>query len=355
MAFYKLQCVGILAVGIFSVNVRAAQTNSQEMPPEPPGFKYQEINSKLRLHQLSPVEYFRTLLGMTPLQRNRLLSSKSAEDRNAILTKVREYEAMPPDIREARLHQTELLWDIATLMKLPAEGRAARLKELSVEDRALVEDRLRSWDRLPAYMQKAFLEKQSFISFYLRWQGSSVQEQQRIIDRLPPGQRQDWSRDLALWQRLPESQRQELCGRFRQLFELDVQQRQQVINGFSKAEREQMETALRSFAQLSVEQRQLCVNSFQKFAVMTSRQRGEFLKNAERWQAMTGRERQLWRELVEKLPALPPMPPSGDDDTPPVPPGMILDKPPMPPGPNSAGISAPPAPGQLAETAKGSN
>src|SRR5271155_4320689 len=123
MMLSKLQWWGVLTLGLLANIGWAAQTNSVELPPAPPGFKYQEITPKLRLHQLSPVEYFRTLLGMTSAQREGLLANKSADDRNAILAKVREYEAMPPDIREARLRQTELLWDIATLMKLAPASR----------------------------------------------------------------------------------------------------------------------------------------------------------------------------------------------------------------------------------------
>jgi hypothetical protein len=352
MVFLKLQWCGVLTLGLLASIGRAAQTNSLELPPAPPGFKYQEITPTLRLHTLSPVEYFRTLLGMTSAQRERLLANKPANDRNAILTKVREYEAMPADIREARLHQTELLWDIATLMKLAPAGRASRLKEISPEDRALVEDHLRQWDRLPAYLQKAFLEKESFISFYLRVQGSSAEEQQRIMDRLPPARRDDWTRELQRWQGLSQDQRQELCDRFRQLFALDDQKQQQAINGFSEGERQQMEAALQVFARLSPDQRKLCIESFQKFAVMTPQQRNEFLKNAERWQAMTARERQLWRQLVQKLPPLPPAPPGFDGDMPPIPPGMNLAKPPNSPAWNHAGVASPAPPGPLAATAQ---
>ncbi len=330
---------------------RSAETNSLQLPPPPPGFNYQEINPKVRLHQLSPVEYFRAILGMTAPQRENLLANKSANERSAILAKVREYEAMPPDIREARLRQTELLWDISTLMRLAPAKRVNRLKELSPADRVVVEDHLRNWDRLPPYVQKAFLEKESFISFYLRVQDSSAREQQRILDRLPPALRKDWAGELQRWQGLPKSERQELSDRFRQLFELDDLKQRQAINEFSEAERRQMESALQVFARLSPDQRKVCIDSFRKFAVMTARQRNEFLQNAERWEAMTARERQLWRELVQKLPLFPPPPPGFNGDLPPLPPGMNLAKPPEPPGWSPA-AAAPPTPSPLAATAR---
>jgi hypothetical protein len=57
---------------------------------------------------------------------------------------------------------------------------------------------------------------------------------------------------------------------------------------------------------------------------MTPEQREQFLKNAERWKAMTPAERQRWRELVRQVPMWPPEPPALDE--PPLPP-----MPPLPP------------------------
>ncbi len=326
---------------MFGVVASAFGADEAQAPPAPPGYKYQQVTPKVRLHQISPVEYFRTLLGMTPAQRQSVLANKSAGEREAILAKVHEYETMSADIREARLRQTELLWDIATMMRLPTDARAPRLKDLSQEDRAVVEDHLRRWDRLPAHVQKAFLEKESFISYYLRLQGSSAEEQKNIIDRLPPANREAWARELQRWQALPESEREELCDRFRQLFEVNDLQKREVINGFTDDERRQMESALDTYSQLTPDQRRQCVDSFAKFAVMTPPQRNEFLKNAERWQAMTAHERQVWRELVQKLPLLPPAPPGLDGQAPPLPPGLNLASPSGPPGIGAATDAVP--------------
>src|SRR6202012_3139150 len=102
-------------------------------------------------------------------------------------------------------------------------------------------------DQLPPYVRKAFLEKESFISFYLHVQNQSPEERQLIIDRLSQPRRDQWVRDLDQWQQLPKAQREELCGQFRQFFELDVQRQQRVINRFSEGERQEMENALRTF------------------------------------------------------------------------------------------------------------
>jgi hypothetical protein len=66
---------------------------------------------------------------------------------------------------------------------------------------------------------------------------------------------------------------------------------------------------------LPPDQRAQCIRGFEKFAGLSLADRQQFLKSAERWQLMTPKERQAWRDLVNKLPPFPPMPP----DVPPLP------------------------------------
>jgi hypothetical protein len=39
---------------------------------------------------------------------------------------------------------------------------------------------------------------------------------------------------------------------------------------------------------------------------MSREERGSFLRNAARWQAMTPHERETWKQIVTKLPPMPP-------------------------------------------------
>jgi hypothetical protein len=59
---------------------------------------------------------------------------------------------------------------------------------------------------------------------------------------------------------------------------------------------------------------------------MTSDEQNEFLRNAAQWQEMTPQERRLWRDLVQRLPPMPPMPPgfrrASPGGLPPMPPGF---------------------------------
>jgi hypothetical protein len=242
----------------------AAETN---LPPVRPAPRYQNITAGVQLRHLSPVEYFRGLLGMSPDERERALAGKSPADREILLAKLREYEALPRGIREARLCQTELHWELSGLMKLAPRDRTNRLQEVSPLYRPMVEGLLRQWDKVPAGLQKALLEKQRFIGVCLRMQGAPAAARQEILDK-------------QAFDRLPPAQRAH------------------------------------------------CINSFRKFAALSPGERIQFLKNAARWDAMTSHERQLWRELVHTLPPLPPGFPS---DLPPLPPGFEQGMPPLPP------------------------
>lgn len=294
-----------------------AQTNTFGPPPSP--HWYQHVANGVTLNHLTPVAYFRGLLGMTPAERERVLADKSEEQRKQVLAKVREYEALPREVREERLLQTDLHWRLLVLLRLDAAERKARLQEVSPIYQPMILSQLALWDELPGDMRKALLEKESFLRTYLQWQGHSPAAQADILGKLPAGQRAHWTEELNRWQGLPESRRAELSRAFRQFFYLTEEQQQATIQALSETERRQMEQALQSFANLPPALQRQCVESFSKFAAMSTGERNQFLQNAAKWEAMSEYERQTWRTLVNRLP--------------PVPPGFYNSKlPPMPPG-----------------------
>ena len=65
----------------------------------------------------SPMDYFRSLLAMSPAQRESALAKKPARIRERILAKVNEYAALDPDERELRLRATELRWYLMPLLR----------------------------------------------------------------------------------------------------------------------------------------------------------------------------------------------------------------------------------------------
>ncbi len=325
--------VWLIVFASVAVQVVAQDANLAGPPSLPPMPRYQQVNGAVQLHNLSPVAYFRVLLGMTPAERAHALAEKPADQRDGILRKVTEYESLPSPVREARLHQTELHWMLTRLMRAPVAARTESLRGLSEADQQWLAERLQEWDRLPNEEQKAYLEKQSFLNLYLRWQTASLAGQADIVNKLPPASRTQWTNQLARWQALSESERQNISERLSRFFAMDVQQQQSTVNTLSESERQQMEVSLRAFAQLPLEKRRQCVLSFGKFATMSPDERGQFLRNAARWEEMTPEQRRLWRQLVVRLPVLPPMPPGFRTITPgglpPMPPGFV--PPPAPP------------------------
>jgi hypothetical protein len=300
----------LMVVAPIAVQAQPSATNLNPNlipPPLPPPLEYKSVAPGVTLHQTSPVLYFRGILGMTPPELERALANKPAEARKILLAKVAEYTNLPADIREARLRQTELRWELTTLLKLPASDRPAFIKEFALEDRLLLED-------------------------YARFQALSAPEQKAFLEKLPPDRHQALAQALAQWDSVPEPERQQRSAQFVQICEMDQPQQQKALTPFTDAERRTMETALKTFAGLPAVQRRICIQSFQKFATMDAAERDEFLKNAARWEALTPGERNLWRGLVQKFPT-PPMPPGyRTPPYPPMPPGAIL--PPSPPGLN---------------------
>jgi len=290
----------------------ATPTNSAPYPPLP-----ETVRARTPLRHRSPVQYFRALLSMTSAEREKELASRPPADRQIILAKVQEYEAMPRELREARLCQTELHWELSTLMRIPPVVRTNRLREVSPPYLPMVESLLQKWDQVPVNTQKELLEKQDFIGVYLRLQDSSPAAQKDILGKLSPERRAHWEEEMNRWQALPEEERSNLCAQFQRFCQMSGAEQMETVGPLSEGERKEMERTLQTFNRLPAAQRKQCINSFQKFATMTAGDRAQFLRNAARWQAMTAHERQLWRQLVR---ALPPMPPGFPGSAPPVPP-----------------------------------
>jgi hypothetical protein len=309
---------GIRAIAFAAIcawNVSAQQIDPAGSPRS--ARSYQSVTPSITLQHISPVEYFRGILGMTPSQREQALAGRSPDDKKAILEKVKEYTALPRGVREARLRQTEIHWHLITLIRLDPAEREQQLKKVSPLDMPMILNQLQQWDELPEATRKALLEKERFIGTYVAWQVSAPADQEEILKKLPVERRNYFAKELKRWQALPQDERNELCAQFQRFFVMTGQERTQTISTLSQIERQQMESALQAYADLAPPERQRCVDSFAKFVAMEPEERAQFLLNAEKWEAMTPHERELWRTLVGELPPMPPPPP----DMPPMPPG----------------------------------
>lgn len=230
----------------------------------------------------SPVNFFRQLLVMSPLERNAALTNRPPETRARIIAKVREYLALAPDERELRLRATELRWYLTPLLHVAPADRATRLALVPEDLQPLVKVRLQQWDILPPPLQKEFLDNDRTLHYFARLEPTN--------------------------QVAANPQQQKIAEVFDRFFELNRQEKQQTLNTLSAAERTAMEKTLRTFDQLPPPQRATCVHNYAKFAGMSAAERTEFLANAEHWSKLTPAERQSWRDLVAHVPILPPMP-----------------------------------------------
>ncbi|HLX95509.1 MAG TPA: DUF3106 domain-containing protein [Verrucomicrobiae bacterium] len=248
----------------------------------------------------SPVALFRQLLAMTPEERDAFLTNRPPQIREGILDKVDEYESLDPNERELRLRATELRWYLLPLMQEPPDQRAARLAQVPADMRDLVKARLDGWIILPPPLQQEFLENERALRYFANVDVSNNPALRQIA---PPGS------DLARWSTMTEDQREKVAANVNQFFELTPDEKQAALGTLSDAERQQMEQTLQAFDQLPSSQRDECIHAFAKFAGMSTTEKQEFLKNAERWSRMSPADRQAWRDLVVNVPEWPPLPP----------------------------------------------
>jgi hypothetical protein len=273
----------------------AASPPAVELPPRPV------------VH--SPVGFFRELLAMKPEARLQALTNRSDKSRQVILSKLSEYAALRPEDRELRLQAMHLRWLLLPMMQGSPAERSVQLANLSASDRALIEPRLQRWDQIPADLQKQFLEHETAIDYFMRVQHSPQPP-------LPPGlsvpmdhQRRRLDERLARWEGLAEEERHRMIGQFRGFFELEPRELAKTMTKLGDSERQLMEKTLERFSSLPPEQRRECVLAFERLAQMKPSDRTQFFRNVEKWEAMSPQERQAWRDLVRRVPQLPPFPP----------------------------------------------
>jgi hypothetical protein len=293
--FFSLSLCAQQPLGTSPVNP-SSQITERTTPPLPPVAK-------------PPVDYFRSLLAMTSIERREFLANRPAETQKLILAKVQEYEALKPEQCELRLRVTELRWYLLPLLHAPATNRTERLNAIPGDLRSLVQDRLEAWDKLSPDVQRQLLDNESTVRFYFELAGRTPEQQAATVTNFPAANREKIESDINRWQSLPDEQRRAIASHFYQFFELTPAEQAKTLRILSEPERLQIEKTLAAYGNLTPAQRVQCLRSFQKFASLSPEERLQFLKNAERWELMTPSERQSWRNLVSNLSNQPPLPP----------------------------------------------
>jgi len=253
----------------------------------------------------SPVALFRELLAMSPQERMDVIAIRPPDIQKRILEKLNEYEILPGELRELRLHETELRWFLRPLMDEPRTNRAPLLARVPQELRAQVEERLQMWDLLPPDLQEQFKDNDLIASYFAQIGTATPQQRNEMLQQISAEQRDGLEKGLASWKAMSDTERRKMLAGFNKFFELTPEQKEKTLDAVSDDERQQMEQTLASYKNLTAGQRALCISSFEKFAGMNVAERQQFLKNAERWSEMTPEDRQKWRQLVLVAPIMP--------------------------------------------------
>jgi hypothetical protein len=310
-------CLALLIAGVACGPPLRAQESTLNNPAT--GSTSVSNHHPVSANAKSPVDLFRQLLAMTSEERSDFLTNRPPELRDRILAKVGEYEALEPNEREIRLRATELRWYLMPLLRIAPTNRTARLALIPPDVREIVEARLEQWSILPPTLQREFLDNESLLHYFARLDTGS-----NPVDNFG---REPSEAEKAHWNGLPEPERRQVMAGFNQFFSLTDEEKQRTLNTLSETERRQMEKTLNSFDQMPPLLRAECVHAYAKFASMTGAEQAEFLKNAERWSAMSPAERQAWRDLVVNVPQWPPLPIGAlPPSVPGVQPGMATNK-----------------------------
>lgn len=326
---------GAVAALLFAVHAAWAAP----APPPAPGAPGAGVTPA---NPLAAVTYFRQLLAAGPVERERMLSGKSAQQVRVLTNGIRTYLALPEAERERRLRTMELRSLLTPLLQLAPADRMARLQAAPAVHRPLLEERLAYWDRLSTNLQRQVLEEERATRFGAT--RALVGERPTMppvpMGDLSPARQAALAPILAPWQAVTPARQREVMTVFTNLFDQPEEQLHRRLDPLplQAEERALIEKALEAFRRLDPLQRQACVNGFKKFAELAPSERVQFLRNAEAWQKMSPEDRRRWRDLVNNMPPLPPLPPGlGAPPLPPVP------RPPEPASSSTYASNAPPA------------
>ncbi len=252
-------------------------------------------------------EIFRKILAMTAAQQEAWLTNRPPQVRPQLEAKIREYQAMTPEAREAVLRATELHEYLEYFIKTTATDRSNQVEQIPLEYRATVKEKLREFALLPPPLQQEVLAGKTTANYFLNPSPFAARNVHR--PNLPPPPPLPMPpAPLSYLGRLSPGQRQEMYTSFQHFFELGDDDQQKILVTLPTDERGQVEKTLRDLEHLPKEQRDRGLQSISALASMPDEQRQIFFKNAELWRQLSQTERQTWRKVVVHLPPLPPMP-----------------------------------------------
>jgi len=301
----------------------AGQSHVLAQPPASPG----SLTNQTAVSQVppipklkSPVARFRELLMMAATDRRLILTNRTAEVRDKLVAKIREYNALTAEVREARLTATEFRWYLVKLMSLAPTNRSHLLDSVPENLMPLVESRLAQWDLLPPELQRQILINEQAISLMTHMGTNSTGAARQSLEGLPAAQRLSMQVKLARIDGMADAERVQAFSLFERFFEMTPEEREKALRTLSETERDEMQRTLQTFEGLPPDKRAQCVRTFERFTNMTPEERGLFLRNAQQWETMSPSERQTWRQIVNTVKIMPPLPYPRRPPLPPSPP-----------------------------------
>jgi len=306
------RCPAAIGVCFFAVTMLVsqwAQPTSAQTPQPPSPLIVNQPSAQPALPPMpptwpSPVDFFRKLLAATPTEREQLLATKTPPQRQVLFNSLREYEALAPEERDQRLAALDLRSYLTPLLVLPPSNRVSRLDALPAPMRPLVEARLVVWDTLSSESQKLVLQNERVMRLVVA--GDRGRERDLNLTSLNASQVRQLEADIARWQELPSATREQIYGQFQKIFDATDRQQKKAFAPLNPAELQQMQRALDNFRKLPARQREQCLEGFKRFTELSPEERRQFLLNAEEWRRMSSEDRALWRQLVNRMPPLPP-------------------------------------------------
>jgi hypothetical protein len=278
-------------------NLAAADApNPSALPPFPSG--------------PSPLQRFRGWLEMPPQEREKALAEYSPEKQKVLRDKLAAYEILPQEQRARRLNMLELRWYLRPLMNMPPEQRKPHLLAVPPPLQPMIMDRLDAWDKLDAKTRLELLaseENKELVMAYFAQIRRGVSQSQ-ILNQLDTADRSRLRDALATWNKTSPDELQRKAAHIATFFTVEPETRARTLAALSPSEQAEIQRTLDLFARMPLAQRRASVHSFQKFATMSPEDRNQFLRNAARWREMTPQERETWKQLVTKLPPMPPEP-----------------------------------------------
>lgn len=312
-------CATLIACLTWTLSPLAWSAEVQGQTPENPSRIVASAGSSVLI--ANPVDYFRSLLSETPQNREQMLAQKPPAQRQRLLDKIKEYEAMSIQERELRLQATRLRWQLISLMRTAPSNRVHLLASLPEHERRSLENRLNQWDLLSPAVQNVLLQGPT----------TSASQQpsfSRSPDPVEGAASRSLDRDIARWNSTPVEHRHKILTRFQQFFELTTSEKEKTLSLLETGQRQQVEATVQAWQALPSKEREKHVTFLKKFTDLPPVEQDRYRKLAEEWNRLQPDGRQAVQYFMNEIP--------------PIPPGMPR---PQLPGfmPNPASTAAPPA------------